>query len=791
MGFLSAQVFKVSGQVKNNTNQNIAYASVLLLKISDSSMVSGVSADETGFFTIDNIEPDIYFLQASYINKKSALLPIDISKEINIGAILLEEDTQQLDEVIVFSNNPTMERKADRLIFNVENSVVSQGSSWDILKRTPGVIVLQDVLKIRNQSATIYLNNRKVQLSSSEVKNLLESFSGVNIKAIEVIHNPPAEYEAESSAILNIITSKIIIPGYKGSVNGNFEQSVFPKYAIGTSHYFKKDKLNIFANYSINPRKELKLDDSGINFIDASNTRFAVWDTKFSRTTRSLAQNATLILDYDFDEKNALNITSNLSFSPNKRFNNALSTAMRNTQQVLDSSLQTNSALENDNINLGVDLSFIHKLSTEGASLTFNAHVTTFEETQNQAVFTDYFNPANLFIRNFDFSTDSKQNIEIVTAQVDYTTPIKSLTFNSGVKFSSIASQSGIDFFNVAANNQILNNSLSDNFSYNESIGAGYISALRDWEKWSIKVGLRGEYTDVIGESISSNIENIQNYFELFPSAYIYHSPSVNHSFSLDYSRKLTRPRYEELNPFSYFLNENNFNTGNPNLRPAFSHNVNFNYTLEDTYYFDVYYRNNGNLISTLAFQDNENQTIRELKQNVLESESYGLDFTYSKSLIKNWYVYAYTSVFSERETFIAEESNNQIVTNQIKGFYGSLTNYLTLSKDGTFTGELGLVYLSRFLQGSYVFSETTNLTFGLRKSLWQKRAVVSLIAEDLLGKANTTLTSKYLNQDNFRFSRPETQFVRFGFTYNFGNFRLLDNKRALEKAERERLNKD
>lgn len=789
--FLAAQVYDVTGHVKNSANESMAYASVLLLKMTDSTMVSGVSTDENGAFLIDDVAPDIYFLQASYINKKSAFLPIDISKDVNIGAIILEEDIEQLEEVAVSSKNPTIKRKADRLIFNVENTVVSQGNSWDLLKRTPGVIVAQDQIKIRNQAATIYLNNRKLQLSSNEVKNLLEGFSGVNIKSIEVIHNPPSEYEAEGGAILNIITSKMIIPGYKGSINGTITQAIFPKYTIGTSHYYKTKKINVFTNYSINPSKELKKDDSGINFINGTDTNFAVWDTKFSRTTRSLAQNASVILDYDFDEKNSLNITSNLSFSPNKGYNNALLTKMFNAQQVLDSSLQTKSTLKNDNINFGTELTFKHKLNREGASINFSGHITKFKETQNQAVFSNYFDATDVFIRGFDFSTDTHQKIDILIGQIDYSTPFKSLTFNSGVKFSSISSKSGIDFFNVNGNVSVLNNTLSDIFEYNENISAGYVSALKDWKKWSLKLGLRGEHTAVIGKSASNPTENNQSYFELFPTIFILYRPSVNHSISLDYSRKLTRPRYEELNPFSYFLNENNFNTGNPNLTPSFSHNFNINYTLKDTYYFDVYYRDNGNFISTLVFQDNENKTIRELKQNVLASESYGVDFTYSKPVSKNWYVYSYNSIFSEKETFLAVESNNQKVTNEIKGFYGAVTNYLTLSKDETFTGELGLVYLSKFMQGSYVFSSTTNLTFGVRKTLWNKSAVVSLIAENLLDKANTTLTSKYLNQDNFRFSRPETQFIRFGFTYNFGNYKLLDNKRELEKIELERLNKE
>jgi hypothetical protein len=103
----------------------------------------------------------------------------------------------------------------------------------------------------------------------------------------------------------------------------------------------------------------------------------------------------------------------------------------------------------------------------------------------------------------------------------------------------------------------------------------------------------------------------------------------------------------------------------------------------------------------------------------------------------------------------------------------------------------LGLTYLSGFLQGSFIMAETTNLTFGVRKSFWNRRALVSLTVNDMLGKANGKATSKYLNQDNNILAIPETQYARFGFTYNFGNFRLEDNDREIDKNERDRLNSE
>ncbi|MEJ1221421.1 outer membrane beta-barrel family protein [Sediminicola sp. 1XM1-17] len=785
--FLSAQTYEVSGAVKDRNNEAVGYANVLLLQVTDSVVVHGASTDDQGRFVISNVQPKTYFLKASYIGSTSNLIAVDVKENVAIGTIVIEDSSFDLDGVEVTAKNPTVVRKSDRLVFNVENTIASLGNSWDVLRKTPGVIMVNDQLKIRNQTPTIYLNNRKVQLTNAEIKNLLEGVSGSNIKSVEVIMNPPASYDAEGGPILNITTSKNLSPGYKGSVNGDYIQAIFPKYSFGTSHYFKTEKVSVFANYTISPRKEYKDNNGYINFIE-NDAVFSKWQSTFNRTTRSAAQNANLILDYDIDDRNSLNITTNLAVSPNKTYDNISENLISNAQNMLDSTFISSGKLNIDQANLGIDLNYVHQFKKDGTSLSLNAHHTAYELDQNQFVSSDYFDSSNNFMRNFSFLTNSNQNIKIYTGQADYVDAFGDLSLEGGGKFSNINSRSGLDYFNVMGNSQTKNQALSDIYDYDETVFAGYVSMTQDWDKFSLKLGLRGEQTHVEGNSLSVVEINVQDYFELFPSLYLLYSPSDNHSYSLNYGRKLSRPKYQDLNPFLYFLNENVFNQGNPNLRPNFSHNFNFNYTLKGTYFLDLYYRDNGNLISTLNFQDNQSQTVREVRQNVLGSISYGMDLTYIKSITNNWFLMAITSLFHEEETFLAIESGNIPVTNEVEGVFLLLQNNFTLSKDGTFTGELGLNYLSKFLLGSYVISETTNLTFGLRKTLWNNRAAISLSSEDILGRANGTVASKYLNQDNAYLPRPETQFIRFGFTYNFGNFGLKERKRTIDKIERDRL---
>ena len=631
-----AQSYGLMGKVRDQNNEAIPFASVFLLRSSDSVLVKGTSADDYGNFELTNVPKGLYFLQASYIGWASKNMALDISNDVTIGAIIIAQESEELEEVVVTANRPQVERKVDRLVFNVENTVLSQSTSWDILKQTPGVIAMQDELQIRNQAATVYINDRKVQLSAEEVRNLLENYQGENIKSVEVISNPPARYDAEGGAVLNIITSKNISLGYKGNINTTYTQGIFSKYNFATSHFYKTKKLNLNVSYAFVPRKDITKLTSETNFINDTGI-YSKWLADFSETKRLRTHVVGAVLDYQFDDRNELNITSNIQLSPYREYDSRQNTVMLNRLNTVDSTFTTLSPEDEVKDNISGDFTYKHSFKENG-SLLINGHYTKFDLSRIQNVNSNYFDPDGTFIRDFNFLTDANQDIEIATAQIDYAAIFGSTNMEAGLKGSFISSSSTLDYFSVN-NGLVLDPSLSDSFLYDENVYAAYTSFSHDWEKWSLKAGLRAEHTQSTGTSLALMTINNLEYFELFPSFYLLHNRNENHSFSFDYSRKLRRPRYQDLNPFRTFINENDFVEGNPNLLPNFSNNFNLNYTLNQEFFFDFYYRDNGNFISRLSFQDNENQILREITQNVLESTSYGFDFNYGKSITNNWYL--------------------------------------------------------------------------------------------------------------------------------------------------------
>ncbi|HET8736257.1 MAG TPA: carboxypeptidase regulatory-like domain-containing protein, partial [Pricia sp.] len=189
---LSAQGYRISGSVENAQNEPVAYANVQLLEAADSTLVSGASSDEGGRFVIEGIAQGSYFVKASYIENESEPRPIEVHADIVLEPLRLGEEAQALDEVVVTSQEPRLERKVDRLIFNIENTAVADGNIWDVLKRTPSVTIVNDQLTVKGSGAIgILINGRKVNLPKGDIINLLSGTSASDVEAIEVITTPP------------------------------------------------------------------------------------------------------------------------------------------------------------------------------------------------------------------------------------------------------------------------------------------------------------------------------------------------------------------------------------------------------------------------------------------------------------------------------------------------------------------------------------------------------------------------------------------------------------------------
>lgn len=778
----------VSGYVKDAQSTPVSFANVMLLNIQDSTIVKGTSTDDHGFYKINAIPNADYILKVSFIGYDEVMKQITVDKDVHLEAIVLMESSETLDEISITATKPTVKKEADKLTFNVENTALIEGNMLQVLKNTPGILVLDNNITVKNTVPTVFINNRKVNLTSSELSELLEGSSASAIKSVEVITNPSARYDADSGVVINIVMSKNLITGYSGNVFANVTQGVFPRYNAGMSHFFKSEKINFFANYSYTDSKINRNDTHNINYFDNNQTIDEIWRSKVNRNTWSETHNLNFNFDYAFDDKNTLSVSSNMLYLPYFKQRITGDTDVFDSNQNRDFYFDATNWTRDDKYTLGFDLGYVHLFKKEGEKLSFNAHYTTYDYQRQQDVFSNYYLDDNTFIENTAFNTRNTQDTEIFTAQADYILPIgESATFETGIKSSQITTNSSINQFDVIAGENVLDVNNSDAFDYDEAIFAGYVSFSKNWEKWNLTTGLRTEQTNVEGYSISNNETNTQDYLEWFPSMSLTYNATENFSVYTNYKRSIQRPDYQSLNPFKLFLNDNTIVVGNPNLQPVIVNHGVVGTTLFGNYTVEAYYKTSKNNSFELPRQNNEESILTYVPVNLDETVEFGFDFSTYFNVLDNWSIYFVTSFYNVEDKGLFD--GNSININQWSNF-SQLSHDFTFLKDQSLSANVSLTYVSKNLQYLSLVDEMLLTDVSISKTILKKQGVISLSASGLFNTQNYNINTRYLNQFSSSRTELDNRFVRLGFRYKFGNTRLETNQRYNTQQETDRLNK-
>lgn len=785
--FVCAQNFKVSGNVSDVNSQPISFSNVLILKQSDSTMVKGTSTDDLGFFELLDIPSGSYILNISFIGYTSQSLQIELASDINLEAIVLVEDAEMLSEVNITVKRPTIKRAPDRLTFNVENTALVEGNILQVLKSTPGVLVTDGNISVKSSTPTVYINDRKVQLSSTELSELLESSSANSIKSVEVITNPSARYDADSGVVINIVMAKNLITGYRGSVFNNFTQGVFPRYNVGTSHFFKNEKFNLNLNYSYTGSKINRNNDDTVNFLDNNNEVEQKWRSLVDRNTWSETHNLSLNFDYYLTDKTTISVTSSGVYMPYFKYKINNQTGITDGNNAFLGRFTADNLSRDDKYNVGTDLGVVHRFE-KGSKLSFNTHYTTYDYTRNQNVFSEFFDNLNTFERASEFRTNANQNTDIITSQIDFNLPIsETSSFETGVKFSNVKTDSDLSQFNIDTNsgNEQFDPLNSNVFDYDEKVYAAYANYSKSWEKWSVNLGMRLEQTNIEGISDFGDARNTQDFLEWFPNYSIQYDVSENFSLYTNYKRSLQRPDFTNLNPFTFFLNENYVVSGNPNLLPSFKDHFVVGTTLFNLFTIEAYYiKYDGNIVE-IPRQDNDTNIISYEPVNLDKTVDFGFDFLTNFNVTDRWNIDFVTSFFNMQES---TNFGNGLVDLEQWSNFSVLSNSLTFLKDNSLSTNLSLIYITRNLQSLMLVEERLISSLSISKTLFNKKAVLSLSVEDLFNEQDYLARTRYLNQSNSTFTNADNRTITVGFRYKFGNTKLETNERDLSPDERERL---
>ena len=778
----------VSGRVYDKAKQALPFADALVLSVQDSTVYRKGFTDENGRFEIADVAQGNYLLKISTLGYQDHYAPLLVKESIVLPDIVLAAaESKELDNVVINSKRPVVKRKIDRLEFDVENSILSSENAWEIIKKTPGVSSATGNLTIRGSSGILVtINDKKVYLTGIELKNLLENTSGEDIKSIEVITTPPAKYEAQGSAVLNIKMRKNVTGGYKGSVTGAYVQSMYPKGVVATNQYYKNKKLTVFGGYSFGSGHYYGETNGEVRYFDDTGKVASVWKNVEKAHYRALAQHGyNLTAEYQIDSLNTVVVGANGFSSLKSTGTLETPTSIYNGLGQLDSLYTTKKHRDYTQKNSTLMGSFEHKFDSKH-KIAVSSDYTKYYYNQEQDINAAFSLPMAAPYRESLIESNDTRRIDLFSVQADYNGTDGATNTEAGLRYGTVKADNVFDYSRAENGMPSPNAGLSNQFLYDESIVAGYVGADREFGKWGFKAGLRGEYTHLEGNSVTTAEVNTQDYFKLFPSLYTLYKASDDHQIGASYGKRIIRPQYSALNPFRSYSTPYAYSTGDPRLQPAMAHNFSLMYTLKAKYNFDLYYRFEKDPTIEIVRQDYATNTIITQVTNIDKNMSLGLDFNTNIEFFAWWQTGFQATVDYKEDTF--QGVDELMYTNKKFSFTMSANSRFTLSKKKDLLAEANFYYISPKVQGSYNYDQFSSLDLSVKKIFLKGNGELSFIFSDIYRGQVIKATTQYANQYSYTSNYGDSQSFRIQFRYRFGNQKLGNGKARENTDEQKRL---
>ncbi len=643
---LSAQQGIIKGQVVDkSTGQALGYATISLFTAADSSLVNGATTDDQGVFTLE-ADPGAYYAEVSFISFKNLHIPqIEISSKnltVDLGKISLVSDATVLAEVEVRAEKSVMQMSLDKRVFNVGKDLAnSGGTAAEVLDNVPSVVVdVEGNVSLRGSgNVRILINGKPSGLIGISDAGGLRNLPANLIDRVEVVTNPSARYEAEGMAgIINIILKKETNNGFNGSVDLNGGMPDLYGGALNLNYRYKK--LNLFGSYGLNYRKG---PGRGFNYQEfAKEDTLFITETTNRRERGGYSNNFRIGADFYVNDNTVFTGSFNYGVDDGDNFSENEYRDYRQTLDFLDGIIVRRDDEKEDETSREYALTFRKNYARQGHELVIDFRYQDNVEMENSSIRERYFTPefVESGVPNLLQRSGNSEDQKDIIAQIDYVRPFgKEGKFEAGLRSSirKIENDYSVEEFDNSGWNTLPG--LSNVFEYDENIHAAYLIWGNKWGRFSAQGGMRGELSDISTRLLQTNEVNDRNYFNLVPSAHISYDLPDNNAVQISYSRRLSRPRFWDLNPFFSFSDARNFRSGNPNLNPEFTNS----FEIGHLKYWDnaslsssVYYRHTTGKIDRIQTLDDEGNTVWS-PQNLATEDAYGFEFTYSVTPVKNW----------------------------------------------------------------------------------------------------------------------------------------------------------
>lgn len=780
---VNAQV-TISGKVITADNKPLELAEVILLT-KDSIAIKSELTDGTGHFNLKT-NPGKYKIQIRQIGKSLFFKEIEAVRNTDLGDIIVVLNENVLKEITVVARKKLIERKVDRLVFNVENSIsAAGGDALDALKITPSIRVQNDKISLIGKSSlAVMIDDKLIQLSGDDLINFLKTISSDNIKNIEVITTPPAKYSAEgNSGLINIKLKKVKKDSWNASLNSAYKQAFYSTGSLGSNLNFQKNKFTLLSSINFINGSSAPTETSKIFYPNK------LWYNNSQRQDYNNSIGGRIGIDYEISRKWLVGLQYSGSYSKPNIYENNLTT-ISNYSNSIESYIKTDAKNYRNNNSTSINFHAIYKINTNGAKISTDLDYFSYTDDDDRT-----FNSKSLDLNLntisdtfFSAKNFSKNNLINYAAKIDIEMPSKFANFSYGGKISSIENQSDVRYYNLANGNSIYDSNKSNKFKYTEKIEALYISASKKInDKWEFQSGLRMEYTHTVGNSITFNQKINNNYIRYFPTAYITYLNNENNSFSLNYSKRINRPSYFSFNPFRWYINPFYYSEGNPYLQPSFTDNIELSYTRNQKWENKIYlsYISNGfSQLSTL----NTSTNVQAVKyDNYFNTKIFGLSESYTFN-ISNWLESVNTVDLNYSKT------NSQVtITNPNRiGFnsFFSTNNTITLNKYKTFILNINFWLNPKGVSDLDIMGATNQLNLAIKVFLLNKKLQLTLLGNDVLSSNRSKYTSFNNNIMQEYKNYYDIRYFRLSIVYKMGSDKLKVEKRQFgNEDEKQRIN--
>jgi hypothetical protein len=780
---------QVKGVIQDTDGAPVPFATVVLLT-KDSAFVTGDITKDDGSFSIASIKAASYRLKVQNIEYETYVTDIFnvTDKQIkSLSPILLTKAVTELAEMTVTAKKELVEIHPDKMVFNVSSSANASGNNGlELLSKAPGVLVDPDnnIILQGKSGVRIFINGRPTRLSGTDLATMLQSMQSDNIESIEIITNPSAKYEAEGNAgIINIKLKKNANLGYNGTIVSNISKGDLWRNNNGITLNYRGSKVNLSGDVT-------RFDNDFQNdFIDVKEQSGFLLDQKSLGINHNDGYNFSAGIDYMINDKHSLAL-SGRGIITNSRNNVHSETGITETNtntltEILSSGSHDKADAENFNYNLNYQFN-ISKTSSLSADVSLGNFI-NFRGT-NQP--NQYLEPDGYTVnREVNNAFDSDTEIDLWSGKLDYEKKFDKITLSAGGKYSSINTDNKFDFYRIEGSTPVLDINKSNDFTYTEKVSAIYlITNSKLTQKITLNAGLRMEHTLSEGHLKSQTaVENkdvVRNYTNYFPNVGLSYSNKKNLDLSLSVGRRITRPNYQDLNPFESKLSELVYFKGNPFLRPNYVMNYQVSLSYKQKLVITNVYSITNDFFASILRIVNEKGTFL-IPENMQRITNNGLSVSYPITFTKWWEASSFLNY--NYSTFDGDIEGTVInLTANIYNF--RIQNNFTVP--GKISIDLTYFYNSPFVwRGSLKIDELSGVNLGIKKDLFDGKLQLRATASDIFndnsdyryrGNYGGIRIDGALSVDNRRFG--------VGLTYKFGNQKVKSGKK--KSALDEELNR-